>query len=196
MERVWLVQFLCCYWLKYWATAALNLSLSSISLMCGGMEFQSMTVLGINEYFRQFLFVAIWINWLCLDERRPGCRIVCVGMARQPHRAWCKMETLLTFLLSSNDSHSSSFFHFCDAAPTFIVACYETSTRVSKWSYQNLILTPNTWLSLTKEGVPTGTTTVFRRPLYFITIVSKFFDRCFFLSVTLMDTLLLTQKNK
>ena len=23
-------------------------------------------------------------------------------------------------------------FHFCDAAPTFIVTCYETSTRVSK----------------------------------------------------------------
>ena len=103
--------------------------------------------------YRKFLFVAIWINWLCLDERRPGRRIVCVGMTRQPHRAWCKMETLLTFLLSSNDSHSSSFFHFCDAAPTFTVACYETSTRVSKWSYQNLILTPNTWLSLTKEGV-------------------------------------------
>ena len=28
--------------------------------MCRGMEFQSMTVLDINEYFRQFLFVAIW----------------------------------------------------------------------------------------------------------------------------------------
>ena len=128
------------YWLKYWATAALNLSLSSISLMCRGMEFQSMTVLGINEYFRQFLFVAIWINWLCLDERRTGRRIVCVGMARRPHRAWCKMETLLTFLLSSNDSYSCSFFHFCDATPTFIVACYEMSTRVSKWSYQHLII--------------------------------------------------------
>ena len=116
------------------------------------MEFQSMTVLGINEYFhdfRQFLFVAIWINWLCLDEQRTGRRIVCVGMARRPQRAWCTMQTLLTFLLSSNDSHSSSFFHFCDTAPTFIVACYETSTRVSKWSYQHLILTPNTWVSLT-----------------------------------------------
>ena len=180
MERVGLVQFLCCYWLKYWATAALNLSLSSISLMCGGMEFQSMTVLGINEYFRQFLFVAIWINWLCLDERRTRRRIVCVGMARRPHRAWCKMETLLTFLLSSNDSHSSSFFHFCDAAPTFIGACYKTSTRVSKWSYQNVILTPNTWLSLTKEGVPTVPTAVFRRPLYFITIVSKFLTGAIF----------------
>ena len=78
--------------------------------MCRGMEFQSMTVLGINEYFRQFLFVAIWMNWLCLDERRTGRRIVCVGMARRPDRAWCKMETLFTFLLSSNDSHSSSFF--------------------------------------------------------------------------------------
>ena len=40
--------------------------------MCRGMEFQSMTVLGINEYFRQFLIVAIWINWLCLDELGPG----------------------------------------------------------------------------------------------------------------------------
>ena len=153
--------------------------------MCRGMEFQTMTVLGINEYcydFRQFLFVAIWINWLCLDERRTGRRIVCVGMARRPQRAWCTMETLLTFLLSSNDSHSSSFFHFCDTAPTFIVACYETSTRVSKWSYQHLILTPNTWLSLTKEGVPTGPTTVFRisRPLYFITIVSKFLTGAIF----------------
>ena len=180
------------YWLKYWATTALNLSLPSISLMCRGMEFQSMTVLGINEYFhdfRQFIFVAIWINWLCLDERRTGRRIVCVGMARRPQRAWCRptMETLLTFLLSSNDSHSSSFFHFCDTAPTFIVACYETSTRVSKWSYQHLILTPNTWLSLTKEGVPTGPTTVFRRPYIWPVL---------FLSVTLMDTLLLTQKKK
>ena len=97
-------------WLKYCATAALNLSLSSISLMCRGMEFQTMTVLGINEYFRQFLFVAIWISWLCLNERRTGRGIVCVGMARRPDRTWCKMETLLTFLLSSNDSHSSSFF--------------------------------------------------------------------------------------
>ena len=86
-----------------------QLPLSSIS-MCRGMEFQS--ILGINEYFRQFLFVAIWINWLCVDERRTGRRIICVGMARRPHRAWCKMETLLTFLLSSNDSQSSSCFHF------------------------------------------------------------------------------------
>ena len=161
------------YWLKYWATATLNLSLSSISLMCRGMEFQSMTVLGINEYFRQFLFVAIWINWLCLDDQRTGRRIVCIGMARRPHKAWCKMETLLTFLLSSNDSHSSSFFSFLWRC-SHVFACYETSTRVSKWSNQHLILTPNTWLSLTKEGVPTGRTTVFRRPLYFITIGSKF----------------------
>ena len=179
------------YWLKYWATAALNLSLPSISLMCRGMEFQSMTVLGINEYFhdfRQFLFVAIWIDWLCLDERRTGRRIVCVGMARRPHRTWCTMETLLTFLLSSNDSHSSSFFHFCDTAPTFIVACYETSTRVSKWSYQHLILTPNTWLSLTKKGVPTGPTTVFRRP-YILLLSCQNFWPVLFLSLTLMDCL-------
>ena len=73
------------------------------------MEFQSMTVLGINEYSRQFLFVAIWINWLCLDERRTGRRIVCVGMARRADGAWCKIETMFIFLLSSNDSHSSSF---------------------------------------------------------------------------------------
>ena len=151
--------------------------------MCRGMEFQSMTVLAINEYFTQFLFVTIWINSnkkLCLDERRTGRRIVCLGMARRPVRAWCKMETLLTFLLSSNDSHSSSFFHFCDAAPTFIVACYETSTRVSKWSYQHLILTPNTWLSLTREGVPTDPTTVFRSPLYSNYYHVKIFDRCYF----------------
>ena len=172
------------------------------------MEFQSMTVLGINEYFhdfRQFLFVAIWINWLCLDERRTGRRIVCVGMARRPQRAWCTMETLFTFLLSSNDSHSSSFFHFCDTAPTFIVACYETSTRVSKWSYQHLILTPNTWLSLTKEGVPTGPT--LRRgsqrvlPQFFVgpyilLLSCQNFWPVLFLSVTLTDTLLLTQINK
>ena len=167
--------------------------------MCRGMEFQSMTLLGINEYFhdfRQFLFVAIWINWLCLDERRTGRRIVCVGMARRPQRAWCTMETLLTFLLSSNDSHSSSFFHFCDTAPTFIVACYETSTRVSKWSYQHLILTPNTWVSFTKEGVPTGPTTGFFVGPYILLLSCQKFWPVLFLSVTLMDTLLLTPKKK
>ena len=176
VERVWLVQFLCCYWLKYWATAALNLSLSSISLMCRGMEFQSMTVLGINEYFRQFLFVAIWINWLCLDERRTGRRIVCVGMARQPHIGLDVKWRPCSLSFSPPMIPTPAPFFISVTAPTFIVACYETSTRVSKWSYQNLILTPNTWLSLTKEGVPT----VFRRPLYFITIVSKFLTGAIF----------------
>ena len=154
VERVGLVQFLCC---ENWLLAEILVnSCFKLVFVFNLMEFQSMTVLGINEYFRQFLFVAIWINWLCVDKWRTGRRIVYVGVTRRSHRAWCKMETLLTFLLSSNDSHSGSFFHFCDAAPTFIVACYETSTRVSKWSYQHLILKPNTWLSLTKEGVPTG----------------------------------------
>ena len=100
------------YWLQYWATAALNLSLSSISLMGWGIAFQSMTDLGvgINEYFRQFLFVAIWLNWLCLNVRRTGRRIVCVGMARRPNKVWCNMQILFTFLISSSDSLSNSFF--------------------------------------------------------------------------------------
>ena len=184
------MQFLCCetgYWLKYWATAALNLSLPSISLMCRGMEFQSMTVLGINEYFhdfRQFLLVAIWINDIdcVLMSGGPGAESFALVWQGDPIGLDVQWRpcSALTFLLSSNDSHSSSFFHFCDTAPTFIVACYETSTRVSKWWYQHLILTPNTWLSLTKEGVPTGPTTVFRRPLIFFYYRVKIFDRCYF----------------
>ena len=72
------------------------------------------------------------------------------------------------------------FFISVTLLPCLLVACYETSTRVSKWSYQHLILTPNTWLSLTKEGVPTCPTTVFRRPLYLTTIVSKFLTGAIF----------------
>ena len=134
VERVGLVQFLCC---ENWLLAEiLGNSCFKLVFVYNLMEFQSMTVLGINEYFRQFLFVAIWINWLCLDERRTERRNVCVGMARRPHRAWCNMETLLTFLLLQWFP-LQLLLHFCDAAPTFIVACYETSTRVSKWSYQH-----------------------------------------------------------
>ena len=167
------------YRLKYWATAALNLSLFSIFLMCRRMECQSMTVLGINEYFRQFLFVAIWISWLCLDEWRTGRRIVCVGMARRPDRAWCKMKTLLTFLLSSNDSHSSSFSFLWPCSHVYSCLLRNEHPCV-KMIVPTLNITPNTWLSLTKEGVPTGPTRVFRSPLYFITIMSKFLTGAIF----------------
>ena len=46
--------------------------------MCRWVEFQSMTVLGINECLRQFLFVAIWINWHVLMSGGPGASFALV----------------------------------------------------------------------------------------------------------------------
>ena len=57
------VQFLCCgFWLLVVVMGYSRFKvvlLFDFFLMCLGMVFQSITVLGIKEYFRQFLFVAI-----------------------------------------------------------------------------------------------------------------------------------------
>ena len=96
-------------------TAVLNWTLSSIDLMLFGRAFQSISVLGINEFFRQFLLQDIWVYSVWRDARWTGRRVACSGIAGCHCNAWWKMDKRVYFLLSCSSSHSRSCFIFVTA---------------------------------------------------------------------------------
>ena len=73
-----------------------------------GSEFQSVTVLGKNEYFRQSLLVVILMKFAELDflvERVVGRKMVFVGMERRLCSALWRTIRRCSFLLSASESH-------------------------------------------------------------------------------------------
>ena len=113
-------------------TAALKLALSSIDVIDSGREFQSVIVLGVKAYLKQFLLVDIGIKLLaagelCLRFLSTGRRSVCSVTARWPATAWWNVVRRFTFLLSVSSSQLSSFFI---AAFSAIIPSDESSSPI------------------------------------------------------------------